>query len=385
MKISRYALILVAASAALTACSRKQVPPQVATVTVAIQPVLLTTELSGRTSPYRIAEIRPRVSGLIQERLFTEGTDVKEGQELYQIDPSPFQAFLDNAKASLDRAQANLPAVESRAKRYKNALAEGAVSQQEFDDVSATLNQAHADIAYYRAMVETASSNLGYTHVVSPITGRIGKSSVTVGAIVTAYQPAPLATIQQLDPIYVEMPLSTTASWELERRLRDSQDGSNQNKVQLILEDGTVYPLEATLEFRESSVDPIIGSVILRAVFPNPNRVLLPSMFLQAVVQEGVKDKGILIPKQSVGRDPKGTPFVWVVCAQGKVDRRLLSISRAVGDQWLVDSGLKSGEHIVVQGLHEVRSGTVVQEVPFEQAESLNPSEFSQVHLARNL
>ena len=181
------------------------------------------------------------------------------------------------------------------------------------------------------------------------------------------------------------MPLSTTASWELERRLRDSRDGSNQKKVQLILEDGTVYPFEATLEFRESSVDPITGSVILRAVFPNPNRVLLPSMFLQAVVKEGVKDKGILIPKQSVGRDPKGTPFVWVVSAQGKVDRRLLSINRAVDNQWLVDSGLKTGEHIVVEGLHEVRSGAVVQEVPFEQAESLNPSEFSQVHLARNL
>ena len=305
-----------------------------ATVTVAAKPVLLTTELPGRTSPYRIAEIRPRVSGLIQKRLFTEGADVKEGDVLYQIDPAPFQAALDNAQAALGRAQANLPAVEARANRYKNALNDKAVSQQDYDDASAALKQAHADIAYYQASVETASINLGYTRVFSPITGRIGRSSVTDGAIVTAYQAAPLACIQQLDPIYVDVPQSTTALLELERRLKEGRlnhDGTNQNKVQLILEDGTVYPLEGTLEFREVTVDPTTGSVILRAVFPNPNGVLLPSMFVRAVVKEGVKGEGILIPQQSVGRDPKGNPFVWVVGKDGKVERRLLSVDRAIG------------------------------------------------------
>ena len=353
-RTSIHSFLFVAALAALTACSRTQAPPEVATVTVATQPVLLTIELPGRTSPYRIAEIRPQVSGLIQKRLFTEGTDVKEGQDLYQIDPAPFQAPLDNARAALERAEANLPAVESKAKRYKDALADGAVSRQDFDDASAALNQAHADIAYYRAMVETASINLGYTRLVSPITGRIGRSCVMDGSTVTAYQPAPLATIQQIDPIYVDVPQSTTALLELERRLREGRrnhDGSSQNKVQLILEDGTVYPLEGTLEFREATVDPTTGSVILRAVFPNPNGVLLPSMFVRVVVKEGVRDEGILIPQQSVGRDPKGDTFAWVVEKDGKVERRLLSVDRAVGSQWLVASGLKPGEHIVVEGL----------------------------------
>ena len=197
--------------------------PEVATVTVARQQVLLTTELPGRTSPFRIAEIRPQVNGLIQKRLFTEGADVKEGQELYQIDPAPFQAALDNAKAALGRAEANLPAIQSRANRYKEALADKAVSQQDFDDAAAALKQAEADIQYYKAMVETARINLSYAHVVSPISGRIGTSTVTDGAIVTAYQPIALATIQQLDPIYVDVPQSTTELLRLQRRLKEGQ------------------------------------------------------------------------------------------------------------------------------------------------------------------
>src|SRR3974377_313402 len=274
MNIPRHALILVAAAAVLTSCSRKvappQAPPEVATGTISCQPVLLTTELPGRTSPYRVAEIRPRVSGLIQKRLFTEGADVKEGEVLYQIDPARVKAVLDNAEAALARAQANLPAVEARATRYKNALNDKAVSKQDYDDAAAALKQAHADIAYYKAAEERASIDLGYTKVIWPITGRIGRSSVTDGAIVTAYQPVSLATIQQLDPIYVDVPQSTTALLELERRLKEGQlnhDGENQNKVQLILEDGTTYPLEGTLEFREVTVDPTTGSVVLRAVF----------------------------------------------------------------------------------------------------------------------
>jgi len=373
MNIPRHALILVAAAAVLTSCSRKaappQTPPEVATVTISCEPVLLTTELPGRTSPYRVAEIRPRVSGLIQKRLFTEGTDVKEGQVLYQIDPAPFQAVLDNAEAALARAQANLPAVEARVTRYKKALDDKAVSRQDYDDASAALKQVHADIAYYKAAAERANIDLGYTRVFAPITGRIGRSSVTDGAIVMAYQAASLASIQQLDPIYVDVPQSTTALLELERRLKEgnlNHDGTNQNKVQLVLEDGTLYPLEGTLEFREVTVDPTTGSVILRAVFPNPNGVLLPSMFVRALVKEGVKGEGILVPQQSVGRDTKGTPFAWVVDKDGKVERRVLSVDRTIGAQWLVSSGLKPGEHVVAEGLQRIRPGGVVKEVAWQ-------------------
>lgn len=362
---------------ALTGCKRQvqQAPPapEVATVTVTTKPVLLTTEFPGRTSPYRIAEIRPRVSGLIQKRLFTEGADVKQGDVLYQIDPASFQASLDNAEAALGRAQANLPAVEARATRYKDALNDKAVSQQDYDDASAALKQARADVAYYEAMVETARINLGYTRIVSPITGRVGRSSVTDGAIITAYQAAPLASIQELDPIYVDVPQSTTALLELERRLKEghvNHDGENQNKVQLILEDGSAYPLEGTLEFREVTVNPTTGSVILRAVFPNPNGVLLPSMFVRAVIKEGVKSGAILVPQQAVGRDPKGTPFTWVVGPESKAERRLLTVDRAIGDQWLVSSGLKPGEHIIAEGVQRVRPGAAVTEVPFEQKDS---------------
>ena len=244
------ALAALAGGLFMTACHRQAPPPpmpvpEVATVTVAPQRVALTTELPGRTSPYRVAEIRPQVNGLIQKRLFTEGSDVQAGQELYQIDPAPFQAALDNAQAALGRAEANLPALQSRADRYKSALADKAVAQQDLDDATAALKQAVADIAYYRAMVETARINLGYTRVLSPISGRIGRSSVTDGAIVTAYQPMALATIQQLDPIYVDVPQSTTELLRLQRRLAEklmNRDGTNANQVDLILEDGTKYP-----------------------------------------------------------------------------------------------------------------------------------------------
>jgi membrane fusion protein (multidrug efflux system) len=349
----------------------------VATVTVAQQQVLLTTDLPGRTSPYRIAEIRPQVNGLIQKRLFTEGSDVKAGQELYQIDPAPFQAALDNAKAALGRAEANLPALQSRADRYKQALADKAVSQQDFDDANAALKQAQADAQYYKAMLETANINLNYAHVVSPISGRIGTSTVTDGAIVTAYQPVPLATIQQLDPIYVDVPQSTTELLRLQRRLEEGGlrlDGTNANQVQLLLGDGTKYPLEGALQFRDVSVDPTTATVILRMVFPNPNRVLLPGMFVRAVVKEGVNERAVLIPQQAVSRDPKGNPVALIVDASGKVEQRMLSLDRAIGDQWLVSSGLAPGDRVIVEGMQKVRPGVPVKEVPFSKDEKQGTS-----------
>jgi membrane fusion protein (multidrug efflux system) len=367
-------LVALFCGLSLTACNRQvQAPPapmpEVAIVTVARQRVALTTELPGRTSPYRIAEIRPQVNGLIQKRLFTEGSDVQAGQALYQIDPAPFQAALDNARAALGRAEANLPALQLRADRYKEALADKAVAQQDLDDATAALKQAVADIAYYQAMVETARINLGYTRVVSPISGRIGRSSVTDGAIATAYQPTALATIQQLYPIYVDVPQSTTELLRLQRRLEEkrmNRDGTNADQVDLILEDGTNYPLEGTLQFRDVSVDPTTASVILRMVFPNPNGVLLPGMFVRAVVKEGVNEQGILIPQQAVSRDPKGNPVALIVNASGKVEQRMLNLDRAVGDQWLVSSGLAPGDRVIAEGMQKVQPGASVKEVPFD-------------------
>jgi membrane fusion protein (multidrug efflux system) len=357
----------------LTACNRQQqappaMVPEVATITVARQAILLTTELPGRTAPFRIAEIRPQVNGLILQRLFTEGSDVKAGQDLYQIDPAPFQAALDNAKAALGRAEANLPAIQLRVNRYKEALADKAVSQQDYDDASAALRQAEADINYYRAMVETARINLSYSHIVSPISGRIGTSTVTDGAIVTAYQPVALATIQQLDPIYVDVPQSATELLRLQQRLKTGQikrDETNVNKVRLILPDGSNYPLEGTLQFRDISVDPTTGSVIVRMVFPNPNGVLLPGMFVRGVVQEGVNEQAILIPQQTVSRDPKGNPIALILGSANKVEQRPLVLDRAIGDQWLVTSGLAPGEKVIAEGMQKVRPGVEVKDVPF--------------------
>lgn len=365
-------LALACIAIGLSACQRQAQtapaapPPEVATVTVAQSEVLLTTDLPGRTAPFRIAEIRPQVNGLIQKRLFTEGSDVQEGQALYQIDPAPFQAALDNAVAALGRAEANLPAVQARATRYKQALADRAVSEQDFEDASAALKQAEAEVLYYKASVQTAQINLGYARVVSPISGRIGTSTVTDGAIVTAYQPVALATIQQLDPIYVDVPQSATELLRLQRRLREGQihrGGTNGNTVQIILPDGTPYPLEGALQFRDISVDPTTGSVTLRMVFPNPDGVLLPGMFVRAVVQEGVHERAILIPQQAVSRDAKGNPLALVVGADAKVELRKLTLDRTIRDQWLVSSGLAPGDHVIVEGMQKVRPGATVREV----------------------
>jgi membrane fusion protein (multidrug efflux system) len=328
------------------------------------QQVVLTTELPGRTSAYLVSEIRPQVNGLIQKRLFTEGSDVNAGQILYQIDPAPFQAALDNAKASLSRAEAGRSSIRLRVERYKDLLTDKAVSQQDYDDALSSLNQVEADSKYWKAMVETANINLGYTRVTAPISGRIGKSNVTDGALVTAYQPMALSTIQQLDPIYVDVPQSTTELLRFNRSAEDgglNQDGMNQKKVKLFLEDGTTYPLEGTLQFRDVTVDPTTGSVILRIVFPNPQGVLLSGMFVRAVVKEGARQQAILIPQQAVSRDLKGNPVVLIVDANEKVQQRMLTLDRAIGDQWLVSSGLTFGDRVIVEGLQKVRPGAAVK------------------------
>lgn len=342
--------------------------PEVATVTVRPQRVALTTELPGRTSAYRVAEIRPQVSGLVQKRLFAEGSEVTAGQALYQIDPAPFRAALENATAALGKAEANLPALRSKAERYREALGDKAVSRQDYDDAAAAMEQAEADARYWKATVEAARINLGYTRIAAPISGRIGKSNVTEGALVTAHQPAALTTIQQMDPIYVDVSQATAELLRLKRRLEDRRlktDGTKQNKVQLILEDGTTYPLEGTLQFRDVSVDPTTGSVNLRIVVPNPKGILLPGMYVRAVVTEGVNEQALLIPQQAVARDPKGNPVALVVDGAGKVAQRMLGLDRAVGDQWLVASGVAQGDRVIVEGMQNVRPGVSVKEVPF--------------------
>ena len=367
--------VLVLGGLILVGCKRKQPPPsvipEVAIVTVSPERVLLTTELPGRTSPYLVAEVRPQVSGIIQKRLFEEGSDVRAGSVLYQIDPAPYQAAYDNAVAALAKSEANLPPVQLKAERYKELIAKKAISQQDFDNAEAALRQAEADIESSKATLESARINLAYTRITAPISGRIGKSNVTVGALVTAggptQQPTALTTIQQLDPIYVDVSQSTNDLLRLRRLVEEGRlhhNGKDQSKVRLILDDGTTYPLEGTLKFRDVTVDSTTGAVTLRVVVPNPKDLLLPGMFLRAVVQEGINKDGILIPQQAVSRDPMGNPVTLIVDGDGKVAQRMLTLDRAIGNRWLVTSGLAPGERVILEGIQKVRPGVTVKVVP---------------------
>jgi membrane fusion protein (multidrug efflux system) len=413
----------------LSACNRqpkdapKPPPADVSTITVTQKPILLTTELPGRTSPYLIAEIRPQVSGLILKRLFTEGADVKVGQKLYEIDPAPFQAAMDHAMATHEasrkaadqtraalsaalagvaRQQATVAFARTNRKRFEELLKDKAVSNSDCeqavtaaDVAEATLKATEAEVQSAQgavaaaeaaiqqaaAAVEIARINLAYTKIVAPISGRIGKSAVTDGAIVTAYQPVPLATVQQMDPIYVDVPQSTAEMLRLKRRLEDGRllvNKTDLNQVRIFQEDGMAYPLEGTLQFRDVSVDPTTGSVILRMVFPNPDGALLPGMFVRAVIKEGITEKAILVPQQAVSRDPKGNPLALVVNATNQAEQRLLSLDRAISNQWIVASGLVPGDRVIVEGLQKVRPGAEVKAVPFEegtkQKQTANPA-----------
>lgn len=324
----------------------------VSVVRVASEAVALTTMLPGRTAAYRTAEIRPQVSGLIVARLFEEGATVTAGQPLYRIDPQPFQAALDAATAALARATANRVAVQAREQRVASLLQQKLVSQQDYDDAKAAIDQVEADIAASAAQERSARIDLAHTTIMAPLAGRIGRSSVTEGAIVTAYQTQALAVIQQLDPIYVDVPQSTADLLRVRRaaeakRLRtDALAG-----VRLRLDDGSAYPESGELRFREVTVNPSMGTVTARMVFPNPRGELLPDMFVRAEMPEGVRDGAILVPQQSVMRDAKGRPYVFVVGADGQAARRQLEIEREVGDRWLVADGLKAGEAVVTVGV----------------------------------
>ncbi len=390
-------------------------PREVAVFTVKPERVVLTTELPGRVSASLVAEVRPQVSGIIQKRLFTEGSFVEAGKVLYQVDPAPFQAAVKNAEANLTgaretvkRAQAVLEANAARVEqqrlvldlarttrhRLESLAQEGAVSLRERDEgvtaaqvAEATLRSAEAqiksdqgtvdvakaNIKQAEAALQTARINLGYTRIKAPISGRIGRSNATVGALVTAYQPVALGTIQLMDPVFVDVTQSTAELLRLRRRIDSGQlshEGKFPDKVRLVLENGMEYARPGTFEFRDVTVDPSTGSVNLRVVFPNPEGILLPGMFVRAVVTEGVSELAILIPQQAVSRDPKGNPMTLVVDAEGKVASRMLTLDRAIGDQWLVSAGLAPGEQVIVEGMQWVRPGSAVKAVPFQKSET---------------
>ena len=344
--------------------------PKVSYMPVKTEEVVLTTELPGRVSSYQSAPIIPQVSGVIKKRLFKEGSYVKKGDLLYIIDPSRYEAALESAKASLEIAQAKLPALEKQFKRFKELIKTKSISQQTYDDTLAALNELKANIKLYKAQIKSANINLNYCYIKAPISGKIGKSFVTEGATVVAYQPSPLAVIQHFDPVYVDVPRSTAELAELKKRIEKGilkYGGKLKNNVRLILDDGTIYPENGTLQFKDVTVDETTGSVILRIIFPNKRHELLPGMFVRAIITEGVKPDAILIPQESVLRNHKGEPYVYVVGDDNKVQIRNIKIDRAITNKWLVTDGLKLGDKVVVYGLQFIRPGVPVVAEPVQK------------------
>jgi len=374
----------LAISCMLSACGKPPggAPPATGTpivgvITVQMQPVALSTELPGRTVPYQIADVRPQVNGIIKARNFREGSDVKAGQVLYQINPATYKAAYDSNVAALAKAQASLTTARLKSERYKELVAINAVSKQDYDDAAATLGETESDVAAAKANVETSRINLAYASVEAPISGRIGKSTVTPGALVTASQTSAMTTIQQLDPIYVDVTQSSAALLNLKESFANGdlqKSGSNAAKVKLILENGRTYPLEGRLEFSDVTVNQDTGAITLRAVFPNPKADLLPGMYVRAVLQEGVKEQGLLVPQQAVSRDSTGKPKAYVVSASNKLEQRALVTDRAIGDQWLVRSGLQAGDRLVVDGQQRAAPGVTVKTIPWLPNAQSNPS-----------
>jgi membrane fusion protein (multidrug efflux system) len=356
---------------AVSGCSKGQQAggpksPEVTVITLAPRSVSITDTLPGRTAAYRVAEVRPQVTGIVQKRLFTEGGEVTSGQQLLQIDPATYRAAASAAEAALKRAEARLISARLLEERYKPLIAANAVSQQDYDNAVADHAQAEADVAAARAQVEAARINVVYTQVLSPISGRIGRAMVTEGALVTAEQERPLALVQQLDPIYVDFTQSSTQMLRLQRQLTAGElqkDGKNQAEVSLTLEDGREYPERGKLQFSEVSVDPGTGSVVLRAIFPNPRRELLPGMFVRARLTQGQRNDGLMVPQRGVTRNQRGDATVLVVGADNKVAERVISAERVIDNEWLVTNGLAAGDRVIVDGLQKIRPGVEVRAV----------------------
>ena len=364
---SRLLVLSLALTAALAACKGgEQGPPQggpgqVTVVTLKAEPVTLTRELAGRATGYQMAEVRPQVSGIVAKRLFTEGGMVKAGEPLYQIDDASYRATANSARAQLKRAEATLVAARLTAKRTADLVEVNAVGRQDHDNATAALGQAEADVAAARAALDAANVTLGYARITAPISGQIGKSSVTQGALVSAGQAAALATISQLDPIYIDVSQSSAELLQLRRELADGRlEGASELPVDIVLEDGSTFAHKGTLEFSEVNVDPATGSYGLRVRVENPERVLMPGMYARAVLGSGVRQNAILAPMQGIARDAKGNTSAMVVDAEGKVAQRAVSVSRAIGDKWLVEDGLKAGDKVIVEGLQKIGVGMPV-------------------------
>jgi len=386
MQRSRIALFVLSAlvgSVALTGCDKaadqsQASAPQavpVGVITLKSQALTLKKELPGRISAFQIAEIRPQVSGIVQSRLFEEGKEVKKGQALYQIDPATFEADLAASEAAVARAEASIASSKSKASRYSELLKIKAVSQQDFDEADAASKQANAELLTAKAQLKSAQINLDYSHVSSPISGQISKSSVTVGALVSANQSTALATVTQLDPIYIDLTQSSNELTQLKKALASGNlgiDAQSQTDVELTMEDGSAYSHKGTLQFSEVTVDPSTGSVTLRAKFPNPEKLLLPGMYARASVVEGVKANAILVPQRGVSRNNKGEPTAMVVGKDNKVESRVLKVDRTIGSSWLVSDGLSDGDKLIVEGLQKIRPGAQVTPSEVQSSTSAN-------------
>lgn len=373
-RVMQLAFVLLCSSMFLLAgCSNDKskaagATPEVGVVTLKTEKLTLTTELPGRTRPYRVAEMRPQVSGIILKRQFTEGSDVQAGQSLYQIDPATYQAAYDSARGDLAKAEANAEISQLTVKRYKPLLGTHYVSRQDYDTAVANAKKGDAAVVAAKAALESSRINLFYTKVSSPISGRIGKSSVTEGALVTANQANALASVQQLDPIYVDVTQSSNDFLRLKREVAKGllKKGDESVVVELVLEDESLYSEKGKLQFSDVTVDETTGSITLRAIFQNPTHELLPGMFVRARIQEGVKDKAILAPQQGITRNARGEATALVVDEQGKVVPRTLVTGQAIGDKWLISSGLKAGDKVIVTGQQKIRPGMVVKAVEAE-------------------
>ncbi len=376
-KYARFSLLptfIILSATLLAGCNDQgdtQAHPQQPQVTVHIvktAPLAVTTELPGRTSAFRIAQVRPQVSGIILQRHFTEGSDVEAGQSLYQIDPATYQADYDSAKAELGKSEAAAQIAHLTMKRYVPLVGTKYISQQEYDQAIADARQADAVVVAAKASVESARINLAYTKVTSPISGRIGKSNVTEGALVTNGQSTELATVQQLDPIYVDVTQSSSDFMRLKQSVEQGnlQKENTASNVELLMENGQPYPLKGTLQFSDVTVDESTGSITLRAVFPNPQHTLLPGMFVRARIDEGVQPDAMLVPQQGVTRTPRGDATVMVVNNDSTVETRNVTATQAIGDQWLISDGLKTGDKVIVSGLQKVHPGAKVTAVSDE-------------------
>ena len=338
-------------------------PTEVGVVTLRAQPLTLTTELPGRVVAHRVADVRPQAGGVILKRLYNEGTDVQAGQPLYQIDPASYRAAYESAQAAVEKDSASVVSTTALLDRYRPLVAANAVSKQDYDNALAAQLGAAADLASAHAAAQTARINLVYTDVLAPISGRISRSAVTEGALVTANQPQALATIQQLDPIYVDVTQPSALLLRLKREYADGQlqsAGKNQAVVHLTLEDGTIYDIPGQLQFSEVTVDPGTGAITLRAVFPNPNHTLLPGMFVQEQIQEGMAEDALLVPQRGVTHNQRGEPTALVIGKDNKVEARTLITDRAIGDMWLVTDGLNPGDRLIVEGLQKIGPGAPV-------------------------